>query len=303
LWTAQFPGLTYNRKADKFEVQRFFRELLTMGTILNLAVVGGLWEQFGFKQMMTLAFLTSDDRTATLDECEERVTLVSRIGGRNHNCDQWGQIHSFLEREEDFFDNDFPLVDYNDDDEAMFRLLPGHENKFLKDKYSLGPVGYFDIPACKPMERSYLFDLPRELKLHICRHLFKFTTPIAITYCKHNAIPADDLHAYEMSILRPPELQMGGEELYGEDGPHPDDHWLLNGDLDGLFALAGTCREFRLCMREVFFRVNHFVLSDFPYETTGDPDAFNLTRWKRVIGADAARYINRDRVTFVGNEP
>ncbi|KAH7073383.1 hypothetical protein FB567DRAFT_633217 [Paraphoma chrysanthemicola] len=254
-WTRVFPGLNYERNFPRFQIQRFLRELLTTGTILNKRIRTG----------------------------RRGITkLFNRAGDAEFASEISDEIEMILQEEDCSFDNDFPVVGHNEMGEPIYHFVPGRENSILSKRlYTLGRVGYYDIkPSKKKREEakkcaSSLGDLPDELKVMIVRSLFKLDADIQVILRR----PGQAAPPFKYNFF----LWGLGDALDG--APPPTRSGTEVGQIKNMFALAGVNREFRGLVMQVLYGENKFAFGPFRrIEGVPNRKMYHFGHWKNAIG-------------------
>lgn len=286
-WTSFFPGLRYKRSFTKFEVQRFIRELLTMGTRLNRVDVHGLKDYFTTTEMLAFVFLISRTRIRSMRGAIEQVQCLFGANTRTKAKKVEEEIAAKLEHEELHFDNDFVNVANTEQGSPIFFMAMGHENKILKENwYNLGQVGYFEIDSSNVENQHHtLLSMPPEIKLNILQYLFKLKPKIHVFLDPDTPDPP---HGFRFWVWGPND--------YEHDSP-PIRHSGEVGPFDGLFSLALVNREMWALVRQVFYQDNIFILGPFDdIDGVADTYGYHLNCWKTAIGAKACAWLTEERV-------
>ncbi|KAF1913698.1 hypothetical protein BDU57DRAFT_541087 [Ampelomyces quisqualis] len=287
-WNGVFSGLAYKRQFHDYEIQTFLRGLLTIGTKLNLTVMQGRWEAFSERELVTLAFLTAPDCRWNAEQAKQAVQDLSKLVVRDSLR---GYVRNYFDRELLKFDNDFELVDYSTGSirKEIFYLAPGVENKILKQKwYNLPPVGCSDTPASASNNLgtySAFSALPCELRVKICRYLFKFNTKVEIQCAPYDITETnvDPPKWYGFFVMTP-------ETLFTAFGLEEEQEYIRWDDLSKFFALAATNWVNRQVALKVFFE-NNFVLDFRPGHIFNfEQQEAHFGQWMSVIGDQAQKF-------------
>jgi hypothetical protein len=238
---------------------------------------------------MAFVFLTARDRALTNKEVEKGTeTIYQSCYSPKNLVMTTMRMRKHLEWDRNRFHYKyFSLVGIDNNWASVFYLPLRYENKLPRRHYTLGQVGYFDVPDYVPKhnECSPLMDkseLPIELRHMILDRLLVIGPEMRI-------VPAltktpNDLSGYDFST---PIVHDAYPGVLGPPGPI-----LAYGQpAKNFFALAGTNKDYRGLVFATFYGKNKISIGQRGDGSQDTRPEFHLLDWLKAIGPEARYYL------------
>ncbi|KAL1796417.1 hypothetical protein ACET3X_004957 [Alternaria dauci] len=251
------PWRAFQKKVyDAFEAPRFLRELLTRGTRLHWEWTTGRGLRLTPDQKVAVALLQSKDQLVSAVTATNSVEDIFRaVQDHQLSWHDLDSVEEVLYLHDRVFDQDFQITkQYRD--QAWFTLPSGQENKIFMPWYSLGQIGYHDIPdwpARSNTPSPLVTDLPAEIMSMILEKVFKINGEIHVIFDRSE-------NEYIAVVEREQRLRKHPFGVPGQDLPYGN-FWKLP-SMRHFFAFGITSRENWLMMKAIFYRKNKFVIHD-----------------------------------------